>query len=83
MAGVDMAQGHEKCTRQLAQNAKRNAKFLLSLGKTVRFIVRIVFQNARTTAAKKKAGLFHQGQWLDSFLTRKQWACQATAILSS
>jgi hypothetical protein len=61
MAGVDMAQGHEKCTRQLAQNAKRNAKFLLSLGKTVRFIVRIVFQNARTTAAKKKQGLFISG----------------------
>jgi hypothetical protein len=53
MAGVDMAQGHEKCTRQLAQNAKRNAKFLLSLGKTVRYIVRIVFQSARTIAAKK------------------------------
>jgi hypothetical protein len=47
-----MAQGHERCIRQLAQNAKRNVKFLLSQEKTVRYIVRIVFQNARTTAAK-------------------------------
>jgi hypothetical protein len=53
MAVVDMVQGHERCTRQLAQNAKRNAKFLLSQGKTVRYIARIVFQNARTTAAKR------------------------------
>jgi hypothetical protein len=52
MAGVDMAQGHERCTRQLAQNVKRNARCLLSLGKTVRYIARIVFQSARTTAAK-------------------------------
>jgi hypothetical protein len=67
-AGVDMVQGHEKCTRQLARNAKRNARFLLSLGKTVLYIARIVFQSARTIAAKK-TGLIYQGQWLDSFLT--------------
>jgi hypothetical protein len=52
MAGVDMVQGHGKCTRQLVQNAKRNARFLLSPGKTVLYIARIAFQSARTTAAK-------------------------------
>ena len=52
-AGADLAQGREKCTRQLVQNAKRNAKFLLSQEKTVRYIARTVFQSARTTAAKR------------------------------
>jgi hypothetical protein len=57
MAGVDLAQVHEKCTRQLAQNAKRNAKFLLSPGKTVRYIARIVFQSAKTKDVKTSSCL--------------------------
>jgi cobalamin biosynthesis Mg chelatase CobN len=57
MAGVDLAQVHEKCTRQLAQNAKRNAKFLLNQGKTVRYIARIVFQSARTKDVKTSSCL--------------------------
>ena len=40
-----------RCTRQLAANAKRNAKFLSSREKTVRSIARIASQSARTPAA--------------------------------
>jgi hypothetical protein len=40
-----------RCTRRPAVNAKRNAKFLSSLGKTVRSIARIVSQNAKAPAA--------------------------------
>jgi len=38
----------EKCTKQLAQNARKNAKFLSSLAETVQYIAKSAFQLART-----------------------------------
>lgn len=43
----------EKCTRRLAQSAKKSAKFLLNLEKTVLYIVRIVFLSVRMQAVKR------------------------------
>jgi hypothetical protein len=45
-----VAQG--KCSRRLARNAKRNAKFLSSLAKTVRSIARTVSQSAKIAVAR-------------------------------
>ena len=42
----------KKCSRRLAQNAKRNAKFLLNLAKTVRSIARTVSQSAKIAVAR-------------------------------
>ena len=52
VAAADMAAGRGKCTKQFAQNAKKNAKFLLNLEKTVRYIARIVFLSARIAGVK-------------------------------
>ena len=42
-----------RCTRQSAENAKRNVKFLSSPEKTVRSIARIASRSARMPAAAK------------------------------
>ena len=51
---VVSAVGRERCIRQLAQNARKNAKFLLSPEKIVLYIAKIVFLSERTAADKRR-----------------------------
>ena len=51
---VDSAEVRRRCTKRLALNVKRNAKFLLNPEVTVRYTARIAFQSARTTAVKNE-----------------------------
>jgi hypothetical protein len=56
VAGVDMVTVvRSPSIKQLVQNAKKNAKYLLSRAVTVRFIARIAFQNAKIAAANLTA----------------------------
>ena len=50
---VDLAEGHERCTRRHAQNVIRNAKFLLNLAETVLYTARSVFQSAEIVTVNK------------------------------
>jgi len=50
----DTAQVHGRCTRRFAQNAKKNAKFLLNPEMIVRYTARIAIQSARTEAVKRR-----------------------------
>jgi len=52
---VDTAKARGKCTRRLAKNARRNAKFLLNLAETVPYTARIAFQSARTKIVKSES----------------------------
>ena len=45
--------GREKCSRQLAQGARRNVKFLLNPAEIVRYTARNVFQNVKRAAKGK------------------------------
>jgi hypothetical protein len=47
---VVMTGARERCTKLFARIAKRNVKFRLSLERTVRFIVRTVFQSIKKAA---------------------------------
>ena len=49
-AVVDLAGDQGKCIRRSAKNARKSVKFLSSLAKTDRSIVRIVFRNVKTAA---------------------------------
>ncbi len=49
---VGLEEGQERFLKRLVLNVKRNAKFLLSLEKTVRYIARIVILSARTVDVK-------------------------------
>lgn len=51
---VDTAEGHERCTKRFAQNARKNAKSLLNPEMTVLYTARIAFQSARTKVVKKR-----------------------------
>jgi len=51
---ADSTEAREKCTRRLAQNAKKNAKFLSSQAVTVRYTARTAFQSAKAKAVKSK-----------------------------
>jgi hypothetical protein len=42
--------GREKCSRRPAQNVRKNAKFLLSPEKTVRYIARTAFRSVKIAA---------------------------------
>ena len=48
---VVMTEGRGKCTKLFARIVKKNVKSPLSQEKTVRFIVRIVFQSIKMAAA--------------------------------
>jgi hypothetical protein len=50
VAGADTTEARGKCTKLFVQIVKKNAKFHLSLEKTVQFIVRIVFQSTKIAA---------------------------------
>jgi len=52
---VDTAEVRGRCTRRFAQNATRNAKFLLNPVMTVRYIARSAFQSVRTKSAKSES----------------------------
>jgi hypothetical protein len=54
VVAVDSAEGHERCTRRFAQNARKNAKSLSNPEMTARYTARNAFQSARTKAAKRK-----------------------------
>lgn len=54
MVVEDMTEVQEKCTKQLAQSVKKNAKSLSSQAATVRYIAGNVFQNAKAKAVKNK-----------------------------
>jgi len=49
---VDLVAGQGRCTRRFAQSARKSVKYLLSPEKTVRYIARTVFLNAKTAAGK-------------------------------
>ena len=49
MAGVP-----GRCIRQFVANVKKNVKYLLSPGKIVRYIAKIVFLSERTAADKRR-----------------------------
>ena len=49
-----MTEVHGKCTKQLAQNAIKNAKFLLSPAVTARYTAGIVFQSAREKDVRRE-----------------------------
>ena len=51
-AVVVSAAGRERCTRRLARNARKNAKFLSSREKTVRYIAKTVFRSEKTAVDK-------------------------------
>jgi pyruvate-formate lyase-activating enzyme len=51
---VEDSEDPGKCTKRPARNVKKNAKFLSSPGKTVRYIVKTVFQSVKIEAAKHK-----------------------------
>jgi len=53
-AAVDTAELHGKCTRRFAQNARKNAKFLLNPEMTVRYTVRNAIRSARTKVVKRR-----------------------------
>ena len=53
-AAVDTGELHGRCTRRFAQNARKNAKSLLSLERTVRYTAGIVIQSVRTKAVKRR-----------------------------
>ena len=55
IAVVDTTEVRGKCTRRLAQNAIRNAKFLLNPVGTVQYIAKIAFQSARTKIVKSES----------------------------
>jgi len=46
--------GHGRCTRQFAQNARKNAKSRLNPEMIVRYTARIVIQSVRTQVVKRK-----------------------------
>jgi len=54
VVAVDMAGDHERCTRRFAQNARKNARSLLSPEMTVRYTARIAIQSARTKVVKRR-----------------------------
>jgi len=51
---ADSAELRGKCIKRHVRSAKRNVKFLSSLEKTVRSIVKIVFQSVKTADVKKE-----------------------------
>jgi hypothetical protein len=53
-AAVDSGELQGKCIRRFAQNARKNAKSLLSPEMTVRYTAGIVIQSVRTKAVKRR-----------------------------
>jgi len=54
---VDLAVGHVRCIRRLAQTARKNAKFLLSPEKTVQYTAKNAFQSAGIAVVKRRDSL--------------------------
>ena len=53
VAAVAGSAGQGKCTKRLAQTARKNAKSLSNREMTVPYIARTVFRSARTKDAKE------------------------------
>ena len=53
-AAADTVEGRGRCTRRFAQNARKNAKSLLSPEMTVRYTAGIAIQSARTKVVKRR-----------------------------
>ncbi len=51
---VDSTEVRERCTRRLAQTARKNAKFLSNRAATVQYIARNAFQSAEVKVVKKQ-----------------------------
>jgi hypothetical protein len=83
--GPDTAQGRGKCTRRFVRNARKNAKFLLSPGKTGRYTARIVSPSARTKAADSgflPGGIKIEKRGINLFTNSRfvlLWYCQLEA----
>ena len=54
VAEADTTEVRERCTRQLVQNAIKNAKFLLSPAAIVQYIAKIALQSAKEKGARSK-----------------------------
>ena len=50
---ADLTEARGKCTRQLAQTAIKNAKFLSNRAEIARYIARTASQSVRVAAAKR------------------------------
>ena len=53
VAAVGLAGVRGRCTRQHAQNVKKNVKFLLNPAETVRYTARTAFQSAEIVTVNK------------------------------